>query len=174
VTAALTGSDPLAPRPLELWQRDGDRLRFLARTASEANGRFDFGQWPMPHRATGWIVVPASGDPRTPSPTRFARRLPAPEVHLEPLPDGALLAHFFPALYEGTLELLDEHGNLVERITVAPSRTPGGTRASRLTAAVRPGAGVEIVQVLDDGRRSAPRHVVGPARAAHATSAPHH
>ncbi len=79
LSLALTGSDPGAPRALGLWRSDRGSAgpELLRVTASDPQGRFDFGQWLVPKAGAEWTVAPidTAAPHSTPASSRLHRSL---------------------------------------------------------------------------------------------------
>ncbi len=155
-TVRARGSDPAGPRALELWSWREGRFARLARTRSAADGRFDFGELPVPHEAL-WLAVSARGRrPHERDRIRVERGLAAPRLVPE-LGEPARELAIHPARREGELRIRDARsGRLLLRWPVeASGRGPVHLDLLDALGPALPSA-VWIDQVLDDGRRSEP------------------
>lgn len=147
------GFDPGGPRPLTLWRFDDLGFLRLASTASDASGRFDFGEQTLPTHEVYFHVSIQNEEPDPTRLLRIERPVPAPLI----LPGGLGSSEIDLALTDrgGEIRIYDaESGRLLLRKPVG-----SGTHFS-LSIDLRreiPGpwpVALSIEQVLEDGRRS--------------------
>ena len=157
-TFQARGRDPGAPRSLVLWRWNGARFRRVARTRSRSNGRFDFGEQPISTSEAAFHVSARGVAPNTDHLLRIDQPVPAPVVLEAGVGSDEIV--FVPARFEGEIRILDaDTRQLLDRRPIEVS----GARSFRfplteLGSRIRPRA-LEIEQVLEDGRRSAPAFI---------------
>lgn len=148
-----TGIDPAGPRTLVLWRWHENGFTRLDSTRSGPDGRFDFGEQPLPAVET-WFHVAALGvDPAREHLVRVERRLRAPRVlSAGPASPSILLV---PTEGGGELRIYDAtNGRLILRWAIGgPEGASDSLDLLDELPVPRPPA-IEIEQVLDDGRRS--------------------
>jgi len=148
LTARLGGRDPVGDRWLTLWWRRPDGAQPLARTRSARDGRFDFGEWPIPNGPQALVVTAEGEDPLAPTPTETHREVPAPIAVAFHEEDG-IRVELHPATLEGELWLVDDRDVVLERL-------PAGGAARHFVLSDEAWSHrYGIVHVLPDGSRSA-------------------
>jgi hypothetical protein len=164
LTAHVTGHDPVGDRAIVLWRRDEQGATPLARTRSRADGRFDFGDQPIPNDHYRLVATAEGGDPLAASPLELTRPAPPPPGFSTLVEDGALWITLHPALLAGELRITDAEGKLIDRIDAGARERSVVLSGTQLTKSQF------VVHLLPDGRRSerVPIHLASsppPARA---------
>jgi len=147
------GTDPAGPRELVLWRWHENGFTRLASTRSRPDGRFDFGEQPLPAVETWFHVAPHGVEPEAEGLVRIERRLRAPRV----LPDGQLTSSIYlvPAADGGEFRIYDAtSGRLLLRRDIEPRDRPSDALDLQSELPSPPPSAITIEQVLDDGRRS--------------------
>jgi hypothetical protein len=148
LTARVTGHDPVGDRTIVLWRRDERGATLLARTRSRADGRFDFGDQPVPNGAYRLVATAEGGDPLSASPRELTRSAP-PAPGFSTLAEGRTLwITLHPALLAGELRITDAHGAVIRRIDA------GGRERSLVLSGGELAQSQFVVHVLPDGRQS--------------------
>ena len=147
------GSDPIGGRLLELWLWTEGQFRRLGTTRSSLEGRFDFGQHPIPAGRAEWSVSVA-GDP--PSRSRgmvLDPVLPAPVV-LATVADSHEIT-LIPALFEGALRIYDLYsGRLLYEAPIDARAARGKLLDLEEEGLSAQTDAFMIEHILDDGFRS--------------------
>jgi hypothetical protein len=153
LTFRATGIDPLGPRRLVLWRAQDGAFRRVAKTRSERDGSFDFGEIPISLSEGSFHVVPLAESPEGSRPFQPQPPLPAPQVLLGGV--DVLKIWVVPALYQGELQIRDGiSGRLLLRRPIEPNQRGAlefDLRHEGLTSQTQT---LTIEQRLDDGRRS--------------------
>jgi hypothetical protein len=152
-TYRAAGRDPDAPRALVLWRWHDDRFIRLASGRSRIDGRFDFGEQPLPSPRVYFHVSVADTAPDAEFLMVVERRVPAPLV-LADAPDSTRI--FLVAAEPGgefRFHDADSGRLLLRKPVVGRDGDPVSLDLSDELSGAWPNA-LRIEQVLDDGRRS--------------------
>lgn len=157
VSIRATGFDPAAPRDLVLWRLPRGASTSQAvrvdQTRSDAEGRFDFGQVPIPITESSLYVAAVGELPDWSRALDLSPLVPGPFV--SSAGNDPLVITVIPALFEGWIELRDAGtGRRFARRSVS-AKVSRSLRFDLLEEALPIDTPViTIEQVLDDGRRS--------------------
>ena len=149
------GTDPAGPRRLELWFWRIETFERIASGWSAPDGRFDFGEIPVPQQGLSLAVTIQGSPPRLEHVVLFENPVPAPEI-VSSLDEASMELIVHPARYEGELRIRDARtGTLVARWPIDPARK--GTSVIDLfdVFGSNPPREIRVQQVLEDGRVSA-------------------
>ncbi len=153
LTAHIEGVDPIGARAVLLWQRGPDGAMLLEQTRSDHDGRFEFGELPVPNGDYALVVTSQRGDPLSASPTRATRSdLPPPGVS-SMIDADVVQVELHPAVLDGELLVIDDDGSVWQRVEVTRSPLLVEIAADRLAG------DHSVVHRLPDGRQSRSRSI---------------
>lgn len=148
LTARVTGHDPVGDRTIVLWRRDEQGATPITTTHSGPDGRFDFGDQPIPNGRYRLVATAEGGDPLSASPRELTRPAPPAPAFSTLAEDRALWIIFHPALLTGELRITDAHGAVIRRIDA------GGRGRSLVLSGAELAQSQFVVHALPDGRQS--------------------
>jgi hypothetical protein len=163
-SVTITGVDPLAPRKLTLWRKQGYDVARVASGQSDSLGSFDFPQVIVPIKGLELLVT--GSDSRNP--------LTDPRVvgihHQPPMPPPGLSSHgdvidgmtfrLHPALSEGHFTITSLDNEVAQQIDIQESPTgfAAGIELPETTRVLLEDdvdcVGYQVAQTLEDGRES--------------------